>query len=77
MIKNCVFQLSTNSKENMIQTFDLHQITSNNRTSIFQNEEMRFCIDKKVVRVVLFDKDNEILLDKLRKYFYGEKYERL
>lgn len=77
MIKNCVFQLSTNSKENMIQTFDLHQITSNNRTSIFQNEEMRFCIDKKVIRVVLFDKDNEILLEKLRKYFYGEEYERL
>lgn len=77
MIKSCVFQLPTNSKEKMINTFELKQVLSNNRTSIFQNEEMRFCIDKKVVRVVLFDKDNVVLLEKLRRYFYGEEYEKL
>ena len=77
MIKNCVFRLPANSKEDMISTFNLQPILSNGRTSIFQNNEMRFCIDKKVVRIILFDDSNMILLEKLRKYFYGEEYERL
>ena len=75
MIKNCVFQLPANSKENMINTFHLQHIVSNNRTSIFENNEMRFSIDAKVVRVVLFDGKNTSLLEKLKKYFYGEEYE--
>lgn len=77
MIKNCVFRLPVNSKENMIDTFKLTEVLSNNRTDILQNEEMRFCIDKKVVRVVIFDKNNNVLLEKLRKYFYGEEYEKI
>lgn len=77
MIKNCVFHLPKNSKENMIRTFNLNQIMSNDRTTIFQNNEMRFCLDKKVVRVILFDDKNSILLEKLRNYFYGDEYEKL
>lgn len=77
MIKNCVFRLPNDSKEKMVETFHLNHILSNDRTCIFQNDEMRFCVDKKVVRVVLFDKDNICLLEKLRQYFYGEEYDRI
>lgn len=74
MIKNCVFLLPSNSKEDMIDTFNLKEVLSNERTNILQNEKMRLCIDCKVVRVVIFDEKNEALLEKINKYFYGEEY---
>lgn len=77
MIRNCVFKLPANSKENIMDIFNLQLILSNNRTKIFQNQEMRLCVDKKVARVILFDNNNVILLEKLRNYFYGEEYEKL
>lgn len=77
MIKNYVFNLPTSSKDNMVRKFDLQEICSNSRTSIWQNKEMRFCIDKRVVRVILFNENNEALLEKLRGYFYGEEYKKL
>lgn len=77
MIQDCVFQKKSHSKDNMIKTFNLQKILSNSRTDIFQTNEMRFCIDKKVVRIILYDKNNVALLEKLRNYFYGEEYERL
>ena len=58
MSRNCVFQLPENSKEDMIGTFKLDKVLSNNRTDIFQNAEMRVSMDKKVVRVVVFDANN-------------------
>lgn len=75
MIKNCVFQLPNDSKDKMAETFNLNHILSNDRTMIFQNDEMRFCVDKKVVRVIIFDEANICLLEKIRHYFYGDEYD--
>lgn len=76
MINYYVFQLPADSKENIINVFDLHKIEENSRTTIFQNDEMRFSIDKKHVRVRFFGNDNQYLLEKLRNYFYGDTYEK-
>ena len=66
MIKTCVFQLPNNSKE-MIHQFKLNKILSNSRTSIFENESMRFCIDSKVVRVLLYNGNDNELLEQVRR----------
>ena len=75
MTKSYNFLLPNNFNENTIHMFNLRKVLANDRTTIFQNDEMRFCIDSgKVVRVLLFDENNNILLEKLRNYFYGEEY---
>lgn len=71
-----IFHLPEKPSE-MIKKFNLHNIITNNRTSIFENDTARFSIDQKVVRVLLFDKNNKILLEEIRNYFYGEQYEKL
>lgn len=70
MIRSCVFRLPADSKE-VINTFHLEKILANERTSIYQNDEMRFSFDKKVLRVLIFDGEKE-KTEKLYKYFYGE-----
>lgn len=75
MSKNCVFELPPNSKD-MINKFNLQMVLSNERTSIYQNNAMRFSIDQSVVRVLIFN-DSDILIKKLYNYFYGEKYDEL
>lgn len=76
MNKNCVFHLPSDSND-MVHKFNLNEVLKNKRTSIYQNEYVRVSIDKQVVRVLLFDEKNIDLLEKMRKYFYGEEYERL
>lgn len=76
MIKTCVFHLPNDSKD-MINKFKLNKVLSNSRTSIYENRNMRFCIDKKVVRVLLYNGNDNVLLEQVRNYFYGEKYEKL
>lgn len=75
MINNYVFHLNEDSNE-IIKKFELKKILSNNRTSIYQNDEMRFSFDKNVVRVLTFD-DNENMKEKLYRYFYGKQYEQI
>lgn len=76
MIKNCVFHLPSDP-DDMVYKFNLKKIIKNPRTSIYQNEYARFSIDKKVVRVLIYDDKNVDLLEKIRRYFYGEEYERI
>lgn len=76
MIKNCVFQLPSDSKD-IITTFGLNEILTTTRTTIYENDKMRFCIDKNVVRVLIFDNTNAESLELLRCYFYGEEYENI
>ncbi|MBD5395898.1 MAG: hypothetical protein HDR71_16925 [Lachnospiraceae bacterium] len=76
MYKNCVFRLPANSND-MIYKFNLNQLLTNSRTSIYQNDFARFSIDNKVVRVLLFDENNIDLLEQIRTYFYGDAYEKL
>ena len=75
MTNSYVFLLP-NDSEDMIHTFNLKMVLSNSRTSIYQNEFARFSIDNKVVRVLIYNKDNNIQLEKIREYFYGDDYEK-
>lgn len=77
MTKNCVFRLPQNSIDTMIQNLELRKMLSNDRTTIYQNDDMRFCVDEKVVRVLVYDENNNSLIECLRNYFYGDAYERL
>lgn len=76
-----VFRIPTASKEKNDFVYDLglnlQKILSNSRTTIYQNEEMRLCIDEKIVRIKLFDNNNYKLIEKLREFFYGEEYKKL
>lgn len=76
MSKKCVFHLPSNPAD-MIHTFNLSKVIKNTRTSVYQNKDVRFSIDQKVVRVLLYDDQNAELLEKIRCYFYGENYEKL
>lgn len=76
MSNSFVFHLPKDSDE-MIHKFNLHNVLTNSRTSIFENDRARFSIDRKVVRVLLFDENNLTVLEEIRNYFYGEQYEKL
>lgn len=78
MNKTCTFRAPTDDKVNiLVYTFHLKLLLSNERTSIYENEYMRLCIDKKVIRVLIFDKNNTLLIEKLRTYFYGDEYNNI
>lgn len=75
-----VFRIPTVSedKEKLICDLNLNfkKILSNDRTTIYENSDMRLCFDSKVIRIVLFN-NNIVLLERLREYFYGEEYKRI
>ena len=71
-----IFHLPVDSND-MIHNFKLHKILENSRTSIYQNNFARFSVDKNVVRVLVFDKNNFELSEQIKNYFYGEEYENL
>lgn len=75
MIDSFVFRLPADNND-MIHKFKPKNILNNSRTSIYQNNFARFSIDKKVIRVLLFDENNKTLLEEIRNYFYGEEYEK-
>lgn len=81
MNKLFVFRIPTASKDKKDFVYDLglnlNKVLTNDRTTIYQNNEMRLCVDEKIVRVKLFDKTNYALIEILREFFYGEKYREL
>ena len=77
MINSYVFKKEANLIKHSIHKFDLKKILENDRTTIYQNAEMRFSIDQSVIRVLIFDETNQLLLETLRNDFYGKAYEKL
>ena len=76
MSKCYVFNLPNDSTD-MIHTFNLKLLLENTRTSIYQNESARFSIDSDVVRILLYNNNDKITLEKVRNYFYGAEYEQI
>lgn len=69
-----IFQKSTEPMiDQLIHIFNLKKKLSNQRTTIYQNENMRLSFDQSVTRVFLFENDKNIL-ESLREFFYGEYY---
>ncbi len=79
MNKTFIFRIPPVSKEktDVVQEFNLEKILQNERTTIYQNEEMRLCIDKKVIRVLMFDEGNKELEERLWEYFYHEELSKI
>ena len=73
MDKSFVFYSPLDS-DKIIKKFNLTKTTSNERTSIYQNDKMRFSFDKKVLRILVFN-DNKDITNTLYNYFYGGQYE--
>ena len=69
-----IFKIGEKSTKELIEVFNLKEILSNERTTIYKNDEMRLCVDKTVIRVKIFNEDNTELLENLRMYFYGDEY---
>lgn len=74
MTKRFVFRLPDGSRENIISTFNLKECLSNDRATIYENNEVRFSIDNKIIRVIVFDENNLDLQNNLKEFFYGEEY---
>ena len=60
----------------VIDDFRLNKVFTNIRTSIYENEDVRFCFDKKIIRVYIYDCDNLDLKQKIQDYFYEKKWKR-
>jgi len=76
MYKHLVFVKPNEIEKSIINTFDVSSILKNNRTNILENNKMRMSIDKKVVRVMLFDENNIELLETIKNFFYGDNYDK-
>lgn len=59
----------------VVDDFNLNFVFKNYRTTIYENEDMRFCFDKKVIRVRLYD-SNKDLRRKVQDYFYEKHWRR-
>lgn len=63
-------------KEKVVNEFGLKHVFTNNRTSIYENEDARFCFDKKVIRVLLYDNGNKELKSRIQDYFYEKRWKQ-
>ena len=70
MSKNYIFRLPLDFSA-VIKRFKLEKKLSNDRTTIYQNDEMRFSFDQNVLRILVFN-DSEKKKNELYDYFYGE-----
>lgn len=52
--------------------FDLTEVLNNDRTCILENEEVAFSIDKKVIRVFIYNAYDKNLQNTIEDFFYGK-----
>ena len=63
-------------KEKMaIDEFGLNFVFQNDRTAIYENDDVRFSFDKKVIRVLLYDGRNKEL-NRIQDYFYEKQWKQ-
>ena len=72
MYKQLVFaKPSTFSKYTVSNLFDVQEVLNNERTCILENDDVALSIDKKVIRVFIYDARNKKLQKSIEDYFYG------
>ena len=64
------------NKEKVIDEFSLKHVFTNDRASIYENDDVRFCFDKKVIRVLLYDNSNKELKKRIQDYFYEKRWKQ-
>lgn len=57
---------------NLKNKFSLNETLKNERTRIWENDDVVFSIDKKVIRVFLYDGNNKDLIKNIKEFFYGK-----
>lgn len=72
MYKQLVFaKPSKFSKYIVSDLFDVQEVLNNERTCILENDDVALSIDKKVIRVFIYDACNKKLQKSIEDYFYG------
>lgn len=72
MYKQFVFRKPLNIEMNNLRNkFSLIETLKNDRTCIWENEDVVFSIDKRVIRVFLYDGNNKNLIKSIKEFFYG------
>lgn len=74
--ENIVFIKPFRKEKIIVDYFGLNFMFRNDRIAFYENEDMRFCFDKKVIRVLLFDAQNKELKRKVQDYFYEKQWRR-
>lgn len=71
-VTQLVFQKLPDNEDDVVKDFNLSRLVmKNDRTTIYENDEVRFSFDEKVIRVIIFDSRNIELKREIQKYFYG------
>lgn len=71
MYKQFVFRKPPDAKVNNLRDkFSLIETLVNDRTCIWENDDVVFSIDKKVIRVFLYDGNNKNLIKNIKDFFY-------
>ena len=74
-ISQFVFEKPKNKDKVIIEDFHLDKLVlQNERTSIYENNKVRFCFDSKVIRVFILDDSDDILKTRIQKYFYEKQW---
>ena len=71
MNQNLIFYRENIDTEKLIRDFSLQLVLKNDRTSIFENADMRVCVDKLVIRVLVYDEQHCGVGQKVKEYFYS------
>ncbi len=72
--ENLYFTKPFHKEQIIIKEFGLNLVLKNKRTSIYENEDVRFSFDKKVVRVLLYNNKNVELKQRIQNYFYEKQW---
>lgn len=76
----CEWLLFTKSflfKERLaVDEFNLNFVFKNDRTAIYENDDVRFSFDKKVIRVLLYNGRNKELKHRIQDYFYEKQWKQ-
>lgn len=74
MYKQFVFRKPLNMEESFFANkFCLVETLKNDRTSIWENDDVVFSVDKRVIRVFLYDGENKLLIKRIKDFFYGKE----
>lgn len=72
MYKTLIFKKPVDKTAQIIEKFNVNKIYENERTSIYENKELRLSFDTSVIRALVFNEKNKELINSLENYFYYE-----
>lgn len=74
--ENLIFIKPFRKEKVIVDHFGLNFMFKNDRTVFYESDDMRFCFDRKVIRVLLFDTQNKELKKRVQEYFYEKQWRK-